>query len=230
MIRAYIFDFNGVIVDDEPVHLKLFQKVFQEEGIDLSEDEYQAKYLGYDDHDLFTKASIDKGIVWEETKIKELIDRKERYYKQGIEEIPYVKGSLEFLSLMSEKHYVGICSGALRSEVVYLLKLAKVYEKVNVIVAAEDMEKGKPDPSGYLKVLRILNRDFVQDTDPMLANECMVFEDSPWGIQAALGAGMNCVGITTSYAADQLNDCLTCFPDFSCVTEEGLIKLVQSRA
>src|SRR5919109_4423287 len=84
MLRAVIFDFNGIIVDDEPIHFKLFQRVLGEEGITLTEEAYYARYLGFDDRGAFTAGFRETNRSLTDEKLAELIERKAAYYQQAI--------------------------------------------------------------------------------------------------------------------------------------------------
>src|ERR687895_753421 len=84
MLRAVIFDFNGIIVDDEPIHFELFQRVLNEEGIILAEDDYYARYLGFDDRGAFTAAYREHARSLSAPKLTQLIERKAAYYQEAI--------------------------------------------------------------------------------------------------------------------------------------------------
>ena len=225
MIRAVLFDFNGVIVDDEPVHFKLFQKVLAEEGIKLSKKDYYSKYLGMDDFDCFATAARDAGQPAEEAQVQSWIQRKSKYYDQEMEtNTPFVPGVLEFIRILSEKHYLGVVSGALRREIEMMLRRGGVREAFSAIVAAEDFEKGKPDPEGFDLGMRMLNRDCVASADLLLPGECLVFEDSIWGIQAATAAGMPVAALTTSFAPSALPGAKVYLKDFTGLDAEELLK------
>ncbi len=224
MYRAIIFDFNGVVVDDEPIHYLMFQKICEEEGVTLNKQDYYQYFLGYDDHDCLMAIYKFYQKDLTETDCLALIHKKEKYYKDYIDQqLIFVPGVVDFIEKISNKYYVAVVSGALRSEIEYLLAKANLLKKINVIVAAGETSKGKPEPDPYLKALHLLNRDFVQASDVLLANECLVFEDSPWGIVAASKAEMSCVGVMTSYPAADLKPTLACIKDFK---DEKLIDMV----
>lgn len=205
MIRAVLFDFNGVVVDDEPVHLRLFQKVLAEEGVKLSKENYYSKYLGMDDFDCFLAAAKDAGESLGEAKIQEMIARKSKYYDEAMAaDTPFVPGVLSFIQSLSPKYYLAVVSGALRREIEMMLTRGKVRDCFSVIVAAEDIENGKPHPEGYDKAMQLINRDYVASADLLLPAECLVFEDSIWGIEAATAAGMPSVAVTTSFIPSAL--------------------------
>ncbi len=205
-LKAIIFDFNGVIVDDEPLHLELFRKVLLEEGIFLSDEEYHEKYLGYDDRGCFTAVLCDNARTPDAASdlfIHELIARKAEYYRQAIQErMLLFPGVVDLVRRSAEAYPLAIASGALRSEIEFVLERGAIRDCFQVIVAAEDVSECKPDPEGYLKALAQLN---AARNAEIHAHECLVIEDSIAGIEAAKEAGMRCLAVTNSYAAEALN-------------------------
>src|SRR5215471_13802133 len=125
MLRAVIFDFNGIIVDDEPIHFKLFQRVFAEEGIYLTEEAYYHRYLGFDDRGAFLAGFHDYGKSLDGAKLQELIARKADYYQEAIRNhvaiFPGVKSLVEGLSKAIP---LAVASGALRQEIETILRTA----------------------------------------------------------------------------------------------------------
>lgn len=231
MIRAVLFDFNGVIVDDEPVHFELFQEVLKEDGVELAREDYYSKYLGMDDHDCFAAALRDRGASAGEDRIADLIQRKAKKYQERMDQAPpFVPGALDFIRTLSQTHFLAIVSGALRSEIEMLLKKGGVKDCFNVLVAAEDVERGKPDPEGYEKAFQELNRDFVASSEMLLPKECLVIEDSSWGIEAAKRAGMPCLAVTTSYGEKDLTGALAYLHDFKGVEAGTLLDGISGKS
>ncbi len=205
MLRAIFFDFNGVIVDDEFLHCSLFQKTLAEQSIALSKEDYYQKYLGFDDHDAFEAALKDRHQKTEESFLEKLIAEKAHYYREEAQKQDlFIKGSLEFIREVSKKYYLGIVSGALRQEIEAWLTRGNIQNSFQVIIAAEDVEHGKPNSEGYLKALDHVNRDFVASSEMLLPQECLVIEDSLWGVEAARNAGMKTLALATSYKAQEL--------------------------
>ncbi len=204
-MKAIIFDFNGVIVDDEPLHLELFRKVLLEEGIFLTDEEYREKYLGFDDRGCFTAVLCDNARTpdaADDAYIHELIERKAEYYRQAIQErLLLFPGVVELVRRSAEQYPLAIASGALRGEIEFVLQRGEIRDCFSVIVAAEDVSECKPDPEGYLKALELLNALTDQEIQ---AHECLVIEDSIAGIEAAKAAGMRCIAVTNSYSANEL--------------------------
>jgi beta-phosphoglucomutase len=209
-LKAVIFDFNGVIVDDEPLHLELFRRVLEEEGLALTDADYHEKYLGYDDRGAFTAALKDQGQAAkaEDTAyIEALIERKARYYLVAINErMLLFPGVIDLVHRAAAKFPLAIASGALRNEIELVLERGGIRECFQVIVASEDVSACKPDPEGYLKALAQLNEmpnESLNDTG-IQPGECLVIEDSIAGIEAARRAGMRCAAVANSYRAEEL--------------------------
>lgn len=205
MLRAIFFDFNGVIVDDEFLHCSLFQKTLARQSIALSKEDYYQKYLGYDDHDAFGAVLKDQGKKVEESFLDQLILEKAKLYQEEAQnQNLFIEGSLDFIQKLSDKYYLGVVSGALKQEIVSWLERGKIKNNFQIIIAAEDVKHGKPNPEGYLKALDAMNRDYVSSSEIILPQECLVIEDSIWGIEAAHDAGMKCLALATSYKPNEL--------------------------
>ncbi len=204
-IRAILFDFDGVIVNSEPIHLEKLQLLLSEEGILLTKEDYYKNYLGYDDRDCLHNVFKDQGKSLSEEKKQSLIHRKEEMvleaFRRGEILVPGVK---EFIEKVSNDYYLAIVSGAVRSEILAILETCKLKPYFRLVVGADDVSHGKPAPEGYQKAIRLLNRDFVPTSEVLLPGECLVIEDSPWGLRAGHETGCVCVGITNTYEADRL--------------------------
>ena len=204
-LKAIIFDFNGVIVDDEPLHLELFRKVLLEEGLFLSDEDYHAKYLGYDDRACFIEVLCDNSRTpdaADDLFIQALIDRKAEYYRQAIQaRMLLFPGVVDLIRRSAAEFPLAIASGALRDEIELVLQRGELRECFGVIVAAEDVSTCKPDPEGYEKALELLNATLATEIQ---THECLVIEDSIAGVEAAKAAGMRCLAVTNSYKAEEL--------------------------
>ena len=204
-IRALLFDFDGVLVDSERLHLEMFRCVLAEKGLSLSEEDYFERYLGLDDRGCFEAVYRDRGLEPDPQEWERLIRLKHQYFmEESAKRAPFLPGAQEVISKAAGRFFLAIVSGALRAEVEMALVSGGWKDKFSVIVAAEDVKQGKPHPEGFLKALRVLNRDFVPASEILLANECLVIEDSPWGIEAGLKAGCRVLGLSTSYPAQKL--------------------------
>ena len=204
MLRLVVFDVDGVIADSEPAHFEVFRQILAQQGAELSWDEYRRRYLGYDDRECFGHVLADLGLDSSGQRIEQLCREKQGKFAEYLRDnciiMPGVAELLEILK--SHNIACSICSGAVRSEVEYILAQGRLTRFFRVIVAAEDVSAGKPDPEGYrLSLARINQACSDQPIDPA---ECLVIEDSTWGIRAAKDAGMHCLAVTSSYPAEQL--------------------------
>ena len=206
MLRAVIFDFNGIIVDDEPIHFELFRRVFGEEGIALSEADYYARYLGYDDRGAFSAGYRENDRRLDDAKLSELIDRKARYYQDAIRtHVAIFPGVKSLVTALAPSLPLAVASGALRHEIETILATTGLIDHFKAIVSAEDVERGKPEPDVFLRALGALN-DRNGNGKPIGAADCVVIEDSKEGIRGARRAGMKVLAVTNSHPADLLSE------------------------
>jgi beta-phosphoglucomutase len=203
MLRAVIFDFDGVITDSEVLHLRSFNKVLAQYGVEISTRDYYKEYLGLSDIDCF-KALVDKKILQKPASGIENLAREknEVFEKLAKTEGRIIEGVRDFLQMLGRNNIpMAICSGALLTEIELVLEQARLRSFFEVIVSAEFVKKGKPSPEGFLLTLKKLNHG---RQNVISANQCIVIEDSHWGLEAARAAGMHSVAVTNSYDADQL--------------------------
>jgi HAD superfamily hydrolase (TIGR01509 family) len=204
MLRALIFDFNGIIVDDEPIHFELFRKVLGEEGIVLTEADYYARYLGYDDRGAFMAGFQDNHRPLDHAKLAELIERKAVYYQDAIRNhVAIFPGVKELVSALAPILPLAVASGALRHEIQTILTTAGLIDRFKAIVSAEDVERGKPEPDIFLKALASLNARS-NGSETIHAADCVVIEDSKEGVRGARRAGMRVLAVTNSHPAEVL--------------------------
>jgi HAD superfamily hydrolase (TIGR01509 family) len=207
MIRALIFDFNGVLVDDEHVHFELFREILGQEGITISAQQYHERYLGLDDRGCFEAALVEAGWTAEGPRLDDLVARKaRRYVAVAATGLRFFPGAAECLTALARRWPLAINSGALRPEIEFALERLACRDRVAAIVSAEDTTRCKPDPQGYLLALEALRRQSGAGAARagLRAEECLVVEDSLAGVASAKGAGMWAVGITHTYTADAL--------------------------
>ena len=203
MLRAIIFDFNGVLVNDEPLHLLAFQKVLKEEGISIDERDYYARYLGMDDRGCFRTAYRDRGMRLPDGALEELIGRKAGHYRKAVtERIPLFPGVKRLIPALAAEFPLALASGALRDEIESILKRIALKEHFQVIVSAEDVVEGKPNPEIFLKALSLLNRN--RSDSQIRAGEALIVEDSKEGILGAGRAGIRCLAVANSHPAAEL--------------------------
>ena len=207
MLRALIFDFNGVIVNDEPLHLQLFQRVLTEEGIRLEAADYYEKYLGFDDRGCFEAALAEAGQEVSHGRIARLIARKAAYYQEEVRRdgYPFFPGAIELVREAATRMPLVLVSGALRDEVVGALRQAGIEGAFKRLITAEDVERGKPDPEGYALAVAALNAEAPLPPRLIHPHECAAIEDSPAGLEAAAAAGLRTVGVAQTYSAEALD-------------------------
>ena len=205
MIQAIFFDFNGVTIDDEPLQMAAYQDVLREQGIELAESDYYGA-LGMDDK-TFARAAFaraQKPLTEDVLRIV-LEDKGVRHRKLLEKELPLFPGVVTFLKASSRRYSLGLVSMALKADIHYALERARLLSLFSVIVSAEDVAVCKPAPDCYRIARDKLNeKRQVERCQPLLANECLVVEDSPPGIESGRQAGMRTLGITNTVGAEQL--------------------------
>jgi len=197
VFAATLFDYNGVLVDDEDLHFAAFAEVMQPFGVELSRDGYVARYMGFDDVGAFRAMLDDAGMEYDDARVRELVELKKPVYarraERGLAIFPGAGAAVRALSALGP---VGVVSGALRSEIELGLELLNVRELVKFVVAAEDTLSCKPDPEGYRLALQRLGE--------VAPRSVLVVEDSLAGVQAARAAGTTCVAVCHSYSEAEL--------------------------
>jgi beta-phosphoglucomutase len=205
MIQAIFFDFNGVIIDDEPLHMKAYQEVLAAEGITLTEEIYMTM-LGMDDLTFVRTAFERAGKPLNDENAKAVIAREAEAHRKMIEgELPLFAGVVTFIKAASRHFQLGVVSMASRAGIDYVLRRAKLDGAFTVVVSAEDAYACKPDPCCYERALVLLNEKRREARKlPLLAKECLVIEDSPPGIQSGRAAGMRTLGVTNTVSEEAL--------------------------
>jgi len=189
-VVATLFDFNGVLVDDEDVHLACFREVLLPLGIGIPDDVYKDRYLGFDDAGAFAALLADAGRACDAETVRRLIEAKKPLYmehaRRGLRVFP---GAAGLVRRRAARGVVGVVSGALAAEIDFALGVMGVRDAVAFVVAAEHVRACKPDPEGYLVALARLGAD----------QAAVVVEDSLAGVEAAKRAGLRCVAVAHSY-------------------------------
>ena len=208
MLRALIFDFNGVLVDDEPLHLELTRQVLAEESVALDETAYLESYLGLDDRSCLAAAMRAAGEDPDEMRLVRLVARKASYYQERIRRdgFPFFAGAVETVAAAHEAGLtLGLVSGALRGEIEAALRQEGILELFKTVVSAEDAGESKPSPAGYLRALQALNSLPPLPERLFHPHEVLAIEDTPLGIEAAAAAGLVTLGVAHTYAAEALS-------------------------
>jgi HAD superfamily hydrolase (TIGR01509 family) len=196
MIHALVFDFDGVLADSEPLHLRATQETVAALGLTLTREEYYARYLGYDDVTMFRVMGEQYGLALDERQVAALVARK----AEALDEVMLgadvlYPGAAECVERMARAYPLGIASGALRHEIEAILARHRLDSHFRFIVASGDTPASKPAPDPYRRAAELHARP---------PAECLAIEDSRWGIESATRAGLRCVGITNTYPASEL--------------------------
>ncbi len=193
MLSAVVFDFDGIIVDSEPLHFRAFNEVLEPEGKSISWEDYCETYIGFDDRDAFREIFKAHKQKIGSKELKDLIARKadvmQKYIEDG-EAVP-LPGAVELVKSIPVRLPVALCSGALKSDILPILEKLGIGDAFTVIVTAEDTDKSKPDPAPYLMAIEKLGIDG--------ASTSLAIEDTPAGIVSAKRAGLKVLAVTNSY-------------------------------
>jgi len=205
MIKAILMDFNGVIINDEPVQMAAYQEVLGNEGIDLTEADYYGS-LGMDDR-TFTRAAYERaGQTCDEAKVSEITAAKTAAWKASISrDLPLFEGVENFIAKSAQEFALGLVSMAKREEIEHVLVETGLRKYFSILVTAEDVTNSKPDPECFLIGFEKLDMHRTADGHfPMTHRECLVIEDSPPGVLAAKAADLRVLGVTNTVGADAL--------------------------
>ena len=202
MLQAVFFDFDGVIADTEPLHLRAYQAVLSPDGIALDKEEYYARYLGYDDEGLFQTLASDRGIAVTDAQIDQWIAAKSVIVEQMLSsDAVLFPGAVACVKMFAERVPMAIASGALQPEIEIVLEHAGLRGCCGAIASASDGVRGKPAP--YLYLLAMTKLGGPRAIDP---SACIAIEDSRWGLEAAKRAGLRCVAVGHTYPAGELQE------------------------
>ena len=199
MIQAVFFDFNGVIIDDEPLQMEAYKEVLGREGLTLTEEDYYGS-LGMDDR-TFVRAAYERAErELTDEALARVIEAKTAAHRKLLEgELPLFPGVVTFIKAVKRQHSTGLVSMARRTEIDHVLERAGLTGHFDAVVSAEDVTACKPDPSCYASGLDFLNRRRGEaHVIPLRADECLAIEDSPPGILSARAAGMRTLGVTNT--------------------------------
>jgi len=203
MLKAVVFDFDGIIVDSEPLHYRAFQKVLEPLGAGFSWAEYSDKYMGFDDRDAFREAFREAGLPLGEHYLSELITLKAAlFHEVASEGVSSYPGVVELIKSISGNYPLAICSGALRSDIQPVLEMLSIQDCFDSVVTAEDVSASKPDPASYRLAVNKLQMVF--PNNEITASESVAIEDTPAGIKSAKGAGLKVLSVTNSYQEKDL--------------------------
>ena len=188
-----MFDFNGTLSDDEPLLFAILADLFAEQGRPLSEEVYYERLAGLSDPEIVRLwLGADHPAV-----DAVLAERIARYRAQVADGSTISPAAREAVLHAAAKVPVAVVSGAHRAEIVPALEAAGLADLFSVVVTIEDVERGKPDPAGYLLALELLGGGL----EPAAVT---VFEDTEAGVASAKAAGMRCVAIPGTHTPERL--------------------------
>src|SRR5688572_3491289 len=205
--RAVIFDFDGVIVNSEPLHFRAFQEVLTGEHIELGEEEYYRELIGFDDKGAIRHIFKKHDRPLEPKTFLRVMTRKSETMMALIHSRHYhaLPGVEEFVRGLWRNYPLAICSGALREEIEAMLEGISLRDCFGVITSAEDVEVGKPDPSGYLLTAKLVGEKH-KLKEPLAPGDCLVVEDAPTVVRSVKNVGFQALAVTTSYPAEKLGE------------------------
>ena len=205
MIKAILFDFNGVIIDDEMLQLKAYQEVLVPFDVPLTEAQY-LQALGMDDRTFVQTAFATAGRDLTDEICESVLSSKTEVHRRLLtDDLPLFPGVKTFLRATARDFTLGLVSMANREEIGYIFERARLTPLFSIVVSAEDVNVCKPAPDCYLKALEKLNdyrRHSGQAT--VQAGECLAIEDSPPGIASAHAASMHTLGVTNTVTEAEL--------------------------
>lgn len=214
MLKAILFDFNGVIINDEPLHDRLLEQILIEENLRPKPGEFRELCLGRSDRICIQALLERRGRIVSPAYLEELVVRKAQAYVQQIsalEELPIYSGIEDLMSKLPQCKFA-IVSGALRSEIELVLEQANLRSRFSVVVSGDDLTVSKPEPDGYLLAIDRLNQTF--PSLQLTASDCLAIEDTFSGIEAAKAAKIPVVGVANTYPFHILQRCANWTVDY----------------
>jgi beta-phosphoglucomutase len=204
MLQAIVLDFDGVVVNSEPLHLRAFQDVLAVEGHALSAQEYYDVYVGLDDVGMFRAFAEHRGLSGDAPWVRQMVTSKAvRMQALLAEGSPLFAGAAGRIRELAAVVPVAIASGALRHEILQVLEDAGLTRVFSVIVAAGETAQGKPAPDPYARAVALLGQQTGVAIDP---SRVVAVEDTIQGLASAREAGLRTVAVATTYPAEALRE------------------------
>ena len=200
-LKAVLFDFNGVMINDESIHENIIDKLMLDENLQLKRGEFREVCLGRSDRTGITELLKRRGRYLTEAYLDRLLRGKTQAYQEKIdslETLPVYDGLAEFIDKIRVSGLkMAVVSGAMRSDIELVLDRSGLAANFELIVAGDDLVASKPEPDGYLLAVELLNQKYPDFN--LRAIECLALEDTFPGIEAAKKAGMQVAGVTHTY-------------------------------
>lgn len=201
--RAIVFDFDGVLANTEPLHFRAYRDVLAGVAIDLSQADYYARYLGYDDVGAFRAIAADRGRSLDDEAIADLVARKAVRLEQLERDTDVLfPGAANAVRRLADRFPLAIASGALGAEIKRVLDATGLARFFVGVVAAEDTARSKPAPDPYVRAVALVTKAVIGE--PLQPSECIAIEDSRWGLESARLAGLRTIAVTHTYPAATL--------------------------
>jgi HAD superfamily hydrolase (TIGR01509 family) len=204
MLKAIVFDFDGVVVDSEPVHYQAFMEIGRGLGVSFDYQHYLRHYIGFDDRDAIRTMLTQAGLPATDEHIAELRNQKQQVFEKllnrGAAAIP---GAVELIDEAHAHIPIAVGSGATTLDIELMLASLGRRDRFEVIVSADHVRRSKPDPETYrmaVEQLAALHPDL-----GLAPKDCLAIEDTAAGIESARGAGLMTLGITTTGLASSLS-------------------------
>ena len=230
-LKAVLFDFNGVIINDEPIHLQLIDEILIQENLQPQKVSERQASLGRTDRACFQQLLANRGRVGDENYLTQLLYRKAEAYvvELGkIEKLPLYPGVEDLIyQVRSRNLKLGLVSGAIRKEIELVLDRAQLAQHFKIIVAGDDITTSKPEPDGYLLAVKRLNQEYPELN--LQPHECLAIEDTPAGIAAAKRSQMQVVGVANTYPFHMLQRCCNWTVDYLSDLELERVQKVYSQ-
>lgn len=227
-VRAIMFDLDGTLADTERLHFEAYKIVLGGEGIELAADDYFSRLIGHSDHDCFALLLREHQKPAGKARIKQLIAQKTTIYQAiAAERAVFFPGAAEFVRRCAERFPLALVTGTLRMEAELLLRKGQIRELFAEIVAAEDVERGKPAPNGFTLALARL-RFVLRQERLIAAEECLAIEDTCAGVTAARQAGMRVLAVAQTVAPAELASAELVRPSLADINLNEVLELLAS--
>ncbi len=225
MLKALIFDFDGIIVDTEPVHYRAFQEILGPLGLSYTWDDYVSFYMGFDDREAFREAFNAQQREIDDKELAALISKKAEIFLKIIDKgIKPYPGVVELIRSLYGVIPLALCSGARTSDIEPILTILEIQDKFDVVVTADDVAASKPDPASYVLAYQKLSS--IHPKMMIKPENCLAIEDTPAGIVSAKTAGINVLAVSNSYEEEKLSDAVKVVDSLENMTLQRLSEIM----